>query len=145
MTLAVTNTGAAPLAFTAALHTYFAIADIAATFVEGLAGLRYLDKAAGGIERHQVSPRVGFTDEVDSVYFDAPAEVRLVEPDRTTVIRSTGFADAVVWNPGAARCAAMPDLEPDDYRRFVCVEAACVGAPVRLAPGARWKGTQTLA
>jgi len=31
-----------------------------------------------------------------------------------------------------------------DYRRFVCVEAATVGSPVRLAPGERWEGTQTL-
>lgn len=144
VTLAVTNTGAEPLAFTAALHTYLAIADIAATTVEGLAGLRYLDKAGGGVERRQESPQVGFAGEVDSVYYDAPAKVRLVEPGRITVIRSAGFTDAVVWNPGAALCARMRDMEPDDYRRFVCVEAAHVGAPARLAPGERWEGAQTL-
>jgi glucose-6-phosphate 1-epimerase len=81
---------------------------------------------------------------VNRIYFDAPAEVRLIEPDRTTVIRKAGFSDAVVWNPAAAKCATMPDLEPDDYRRFVCVEAATVESPVRLAPGERWQGTQTL-
>jgi glucose-6-phosphate 1-epimerase len=144
VTLAVTNAGAEPLAFTTALHTYLAIADTATTTVEGLAGLRYLDKAGGGIERRQESPQVSFTGEVDSVYFDAPAEVRLVEPDRTTVVRTTGFADAVVWNPGAAKCASARDLEPEDYRRFACVEAACVAAPVGLAPGERWEGMQTI-
>lgn len=144
LTLAAANTGAEPFAFTAALHTYLAIADIAATSVEGLAGLRYFDKAGGGIERRQEAPQVRFAGEVDSVYFAAPAEVRLVEPNRTTLVRSAGFTDAVVWNPGAANSARMADLEPEDYRRFVCVEAACVGAPVRLAPGERWEGTQTI-
>lgn len=144
VTLAITNTGPELFTFTAALHTYLAVADIAATTVEGLAGRRYLDKAGGGVERRQDSPQVGFAGEVDAVYYDAPAEVRLVEPDRTTIIRSAGFTDAVVWNPGAANCARMRDMEPDDYRRFACVEVAHVGAPVRLAPGERWEGMQTI-
>ncbi len=50
----------------------------------------------------------------------------------------------MVWNPGAAKCATMADLEPEDYLRFVCVEAATVGAPVTLGPGERWQGSQTL-
>ncbi len=145
VTLAITNTGTAPFTFTSALHTYFAVTDLAATAVEGLAGVRYRDAAAGGIETQQVAPRVDFTDEVNRIYFDAPAELRLVEPGRTTLIRSAGFPDAVVWNPAAAKCATMPDLEPDDYQRFVCVEAGLIGTPANLAPGARWQGTQTLA
>lgn len=144
VTLAITNTGAESFAFTSALHTYFAVTDLAATVVEGLAGVRYRDAAAGGTESQQVTPRVDFTDEVNRIYFDAPAELRLVEPGRTILIRSAGFPDAVVWNPAAARCATMPDLEPDDYLRFVCVEAAVIGAPIHLAPGARWQGAQTL-
>lgn len=143
-TLAITNTGAESFTFTSALHTYFAITDLTATAVEGLAGGRYRDAAAGGAESQQVAPRVDFTGEVNRIYFDAPAELRLVEPGRTTLVRSAGFPDAVVWNPAAARCAAMSDLVPDDYQRFVCVEAAVIGTPVSLAPGARWQGTQTL-
>ena len=142
--LAVTNSGAEPFTFTAALHTYLTVADIAATLVEGLVSLRYRDAAANGVEARQVFPQVDFTGEVDRIYFDAPAEARLVEPGRTTVIRKAGFSDTVLWNPAAARCASMPDLEPDDYRRFVCVEAAAFESPVRLAPGERWQGAQTL-
>ncbi len=52
--------------------------------------------------------------------------------------------DVVVRNPGAANCARMRDMEPADYRRFACVEAACVAAPVRLAAGERWEGMQTI-
>ena len=142
--LAVTNTGAKGFGFTVALHTYLAVADITATTVTGLAGLRYRDSAAGGVEARDDAPQVEFAAEVNRIYLDAPATVRVAEPGRATVVRQAGFPDTVVWNPAAAKCATMADLEPDDYRRFVCVEAAAVGAPIRLAPGERWQGTQTL-
>lgn len=35
-------------------------------------------------------------------------------------------------NPAADKCAAMPDLKPDDCQRFVCVEAVTVGMPVKI-------------
>jgi glucose-6-phosphate 1-epimerase len=50
----------------------------------------------------------------------------------------------VVWNPGAALAAGMSDLEPEGWRRMLCVEAAAVARPVVVAPGARWEGRQRL-
>lgn len=144
VTLTISNSGSAPFSFTSGLHTYFSIADLAATTVEGLDGLRYCDAAAGWVDYQETAPRLAFTGEVNRIYFDAPAELRLVEAERTTLIRSTGFPDTVVWNPAAIKCAAMPDLAPDDYQRFVCVEAAAIAKPVELAPGERWQGGQTL-
>lgn len=144
VTLAVTNTGSEPFSFTGGLHTYFSIADIAAATVEGLLGLRYRDAAAGWVDRQETAPRIAFTGEVNRIYFDAPAEARLIEPNRMTLIRSAGFADTVVWNPAAEKCAAMTDLEPTDYQRFVCVEAAAIAKPIPLASGERWQGNQTL-
>ena len=144
VTLAVTNAGAEPFDFTASFHTYLAVADITTTEVEGLAGLRYRDAALGGIEAYQDAAQVDFPGEVNRIYFDAPSEALVVEAGRTTVVQKAGFADTVVWNPGAAKCATMADLEPEDYLRFVCVEAAAVGMPIQLAPGERWQGTQIL-
>lgn len=144
VTLTVTNTGAEPFTFTTSFHTYLAVADLAATCVRGLNGLRYRDAAAGGIEVQESAPQVDFTGEVNRIYFGAPAEALMIETDRTTAIRKAGFTDTVVWNPAAAKCATMADLEPDDYLRFICVEAATVGAPVRLAPGERWEGMQAI-
>lgn len=143
LALDVSNAGAEVFSFTAGFHTYFAISNLDATRVEGLMGAHYRDNVAGG-EADQTLPVVEFPGEVNRIYLDAPAELRLVEADRTTLIRSTGFPDAVVWNPGAARIATMVDLEPNDYRRFVCVEAVCIGRPVTLAPGQHWQGTQTM-
>ena len=144
VTLAITNISAEPFAFTSGLHTYFSIADLAATTVAGLTGLRYCDAAAGWVDHQETAAHIEFTGEVNRIYFDAPAEVRLVEPHRTTLIRAAGFADTVVWNPAAAKCATFSDLEPDDYRRFVCVEAAAIANPIQLAPDERWQGSQTL-
>ena len=70
--------------------------------------------AAGGVEARQDSVRVDFLGEVNRIYFDAPAEARVIEKGRITVVQKAGFADAVVWNPGAAKCATMADLEPED-------------------------------
>jgi glucose-6-phosphate 1-epimerase len=144
ITLGVTNTGGAPFAYTAALHTYLAVDDVGAVLIDGLDGLRYYDNTAGGAEGYQLAPRVEFRGEVDRIYASAPAELRVVEPGRTTRVRLRGFPDAVVWNPGAAKGASLADLEPDGYRRFVCVEAAVAANPVRLAPEERWQGTQIL-
>ena len=55
-----------------------------------------------------------------------------------------GFADAVVWNPWADLARQLPDLADDEYLRMLCVEAANAATSVRLDPGARWIGTQTL-
>jgi glucose-6-phosphate 1-epimerase len=142
--LGVTNTGDGSFKFTTSFHTYLRVSDIKKTFVQGLAGLRYRDAAAGGVEKLETSTQVEFTGEVSRIYFDAPAEARLVEPVRTIIARQAGFSDTVVWNPAAEKCASMPDLEPDDYQRFVCIEAATVGKPVELAPGERWEGSQVL-
>ena len=85
-----------------------------------------------------------FAGEVDRVYADAPNEVALREPGRALVVAADGFADVVVWNPGPDRAAALADLEPDGWRRFVCVEAAAAARPVEVALGERWIGAQRL-
>jgi glucose-6-phosphate 1-epimerase len=56
----------------------------------------------------------------------------------------TGFRDVVVWNPGAVGGAGLADLEPDGFRRMVCVEAARIGEPVELRGGERWSAVQHL-
>jgi len=142
--LAVTNTGIEPFAFTSSLHTYLKVSDINLTYVKGLAGLRYRDSAAGGVEKRDENAQIDFPGEVNCTYFNAPAEVLLVDSDRSLIVRKAGFTDTVIWNPGAEKCAVVPDLEPDDYRKYVCIEAATIGEPVQLAPEARWFGAQTL-
>ena len=144
-TLDVRNTGGSALDFTAALHTYLRVPHIGRAAVGGLRGARYLDTTAGGVERLDDAGTLMFAGEVDRIYLDAPRTVVLRDVDRPLVeVHGAGFRDVVVWNPGAERAASFPGLEPGGESRFVCIEAAAAGAPVSLAPGARWAGTQTL-
>lgn len=142
--LAVVNAGAAPFDFAAALHTYLRVGDVRQATLVGLTGARYEDSAAGGAARVDLDEALRIGGEVDRIYLDAPAEVELREHGRATVVAASGFPDTVVWNPGPVRAAALADLEPDGWRRMLCVEAAVVGATVRLGAGERWEGAQTL-
>jgi glucose-6-phosphate 1-epimerase len=142
--LAVTNDGAAPFEFTGALHTYLRVADVRRTFVRGLEGARYRDKVLRHDDDVEAAPRLAVDRHLDRVYRAAPAVVAVEEPERTTEVRATGFRDTVVWNPGPERGATMDDLEPGGFARMLCVEAAVASAPVLVAPGATWRGTQSL-
>lgn len=143
MTLAVRNEDAVPFAFTAALHTYFQVASITDIAIAGLEGLEYLDKVTNtrSIER---AHDLRISGEVDRVYEAVKHPIVLRDASRTLTIGQRGFADAVVWNPWATRCADLPDMPDSDFRRMVCIEAAQVAAPVELTAGGLWEGSQVL-
>jgi len=134
MSFAVTNNDSNPFSFTSALHTYFRVTDVGKTVIENLRGVRYRDQVLGKDEV-QSKASLKFNGEVNRIYFNAPPRLSLREGNRVTEIQATGFPDVVVWNPDAKNGAALSDLEPEGYRRFVCVEAAVIGMPVSLAPG----------
>ena len=64
---------------------------------------------------------------------------------RTLHVSATGLPDVVLWNPWAEGARALDDMDEDEWREMLCVEAAVVAEPVSLAPGARWEGAQRLA
>lgn len=142
--LTVRNTGASEFAFTAALHTYLRVADLAHVHLRGLRHTTYLDAAHAGERRVDRGDAVRFEGEVDRVYLEAPALLELIDGDTALAVKQVGFADTVVWNPGATLAARLADLPPGGYRHFVCVEAASASPAIRLAPGSRWHGSQSL-
>jgi glucose-6-phosphate 1-epimerase len=142
--LAVDNSGRRPFDFTVALHTYLRLSNIDQVAVRGLCGLRYRDSAQGNAMHLERQADVTIRGEVDRIYFDTPPELSVIEADRSLRIRSQGFADTVIWNPGADKGAALKDLEPEGYKRMLCVEAAVIGKPIHLEPGERWQGVQEL-
>jgi len=142
--LTIENTDDRPFEFTAALHTYFAVRDLAAIAVEGLGGLPFRDAADGYRDKVQAESQLRFEGEVDRIYFNAPRQVTLAEPGRRLMVAAEGFPDIVVWNPGPTKGAALDDLPPGGFRRFICIEAAIVGQPVELQPGQTWQGRQVL-
>lgn len=144
LALRVRNTGAREFAFTAALHTYLSVSDIAAIRLDGLAGGAYVDRANNDAPGRDMAAAMTVTQEIDRVYTDIAPPLRLTDKARALEISQTGFRDCVIWNPGPRRTVAMPDMPPDGYRRMFAVEAATVARPVTLAPGAAWTGSQTL-
>lgn len=141
--LAIENTGAQPIDFTAALHTYLRVGDVRQASIEGLRGIRYREK---GRERVDEEGELTISGEVDRIYLNTPPELRVHDRAnrRTFGVQASGFADIVVWNPWAAATARLPDMEDDEYLEMICVEAAQVGSPIHLDPGERWSGMQRL-
>jgi glucose-6-phosphate 1-epimerase len=142
VSLIVENVGDAPFSFTAALHSYFRVRDVARAEIVGLHGARYRREDRSLVVDDAERLRVdGF---LDRVYVGAPPHLELHEDGRRMLIDAEGFPDAVVWNPGRERAAALADLDPGGERHFLCIEAAAVQEPITLGRGRRWTGTQTL-
>ncbi|HLK91463.1 MAG TPA: D-hexose-6-phosphate mutarotase [Polyangia bacterium] len=131
----VRNPGAEPLAFELALHSYFAVGDVAEAAIDGLAGSAFIDKVAGGAHRREAEGPLRIVGEVDRVY-DAGGPLTLIDPvwERSLRIESQGAGSTVVWNPAPAKTATLSDLAPDGYRRFVCVERGAIGARAATVP-----------
>ncbi|MFZ6799088.1 D-hexose-6-phosphate mutarotase [Undibacterium sp. Di24W] len=140
----VVNNGDTEFSFTTALHTYFRVDDIAQTVIHGLGGLDYRDTVDGQRDCHQVEELLQITAETDRIYGNVASDILIIQPHQQLQIRQSGFADAVVWNPGAAKGAQLADLEPNGYQRMLCVEAATILKPVVLAPGQIWTGMQIM-
>ncbi|MBL0920145.1 MAG: D-hexose-6-phosphate mutarotase [Hydrogenophaga sp.] len=140
LALTTRNTGGDGFTLTQALHSYFAVGDIAAVQVQGLDGCRYIDKVAGASAPlpRQAGPVV-FDGQVDRIYQGVPPGLQVVDAaaGRRIALRSEGSTTAVVWNPGAALAATMADLGAGAHRGYVCVETANAGDEViAIAPGA---------
>ena len=144
MEFAVTNTGSQPLSFTGALHTYLRVMNIDRVTLEGLADMTYQDNVLGRQKFVQMERDLRIQGEMERLYFDVKQPLILSEPPHALSIKMKGFKDVMVWNPGAERSAALPDMLPDDYRHMLCVEAAQVSKAVELAPGETWHAAQIL-
>lgn len=142
----LTVTARSRLDFTAALHTYLAVADVERVSVSGLQGVRFESRAEGIARESQAGSDLRVRGELDRVYLDVPGPIVVHGPAAAArvVVEGDGFPDVVLWNPGEEKGRAIADLGAGEYRRMLCVEAAVVGAPVRLDPGGRWQGRQRL-
>ena len=147
MALEVINASADPFTFEVALHTYLSVSDVEAVSVTGLEHTAYVDKVdAFARKRHGAGP-LRLRGETDRVFLGTRA--RCVVDDRAAgrriVVDKTGSATTVVWNPGAARAREIADLEPDGWRRMLCVETAnAADDAVTLPAGGRHVMTATL-
>ena len=122
MTLEVKNCDVAPFSFSAALHTYHLVDSVDEVRIDGLG-----------------DGPLAIGETLDEIFYGVPPCIALHTGAGTLELEQDGFTDAVVWNPGAANAAAMPDMEDDEYRRFVCIEPAGI-EPLTLQAGEKWLG-----
>ena len=141
--LAVRNTDTRALTFTGALHTYLAVDDVAQARLSGLAGHAEWDAVRD--QHGSAAVELHFDGEFDRVYSAASGPLRLQDGAHALAIeQDSDWAQTVVWNPGADKGAALPDMPPQGWRQMLCVEAAQVYEPIRIAPGDFWQGAQRL-
>lgn len=126
LALDVRNTGDDDFAFSAALHTYFAIDALGGMAIEGVQG-----------------DPISISDKHDAIFRGVQGPLALTHAGGKLVLAHSGFTDAVVWNPGAADTAQLSDMAPDEYQRFVCIEPAVI-EPLTLKPGGAWRGEHTI-
>ena len=146
VSLRIINSGDSSFSFTAALHNYFAVADVQLASVQGLTGLVYVDKMAAGSRCVEEASALELRGETDRIYLAGPRQVTIASAvgSSSTVVGADGFGDWVVWNPWRDGSKSLADMDPQDYLQMLCVEAARISDPVVLAPGAAWCGTEVI-
>ncbi|MBE9609577.1 D-hexose-6-phosphate mutarotase [Chitinilyticum piscinae] len=133
--------GHVPVEFTAAMHSYFAVPNVAECVIEGLAGCEQIN-TLGGITRLHNEGDVVIRDVHDSVYLDVPAVQIIRTPSGQTRIDSD-TRSAIVWNPGT-NALKGGDIGPA-YTGFVCVERGdAFDNAITLKPGEVYRANMTI-
>jgi glucose-6-phosphate 1-epimerase len=135
--LVTTNTGAAPVRFEEALHTYYRVGAAAQVRIGGLDGVAYLDNTDGNREKRQAGDIV-FTAQTDRAYLDTTHAVEIADPvlRRRIRLEKQNSRTTVVWNPWSTGAQTLTDLGDEEWRTMACVEASNMRVyPVDLAPG----------
>jgi glucose-6-phosphate 1-epimerase len=147
----VTNSGARPLDFTCAWHTYFAVAHATTVGVTGLRGVHYTDSLRpGSAPELEAAEPMRFVGEVDRVYRGLKAGAAVVlhpapaEGHQVRMVSSGALPDLVVWNPHVEKTRKTADLAPSDWERFVCLESAAVSSPVVVEPQQTWSSSTVI-
>jgi len=141
--LTIINTGDTTFNFTSALHTYLAVDNIANAQLRGLQGAHYRDSLSGINDCPELAEFVQINGETDRIYANVPDQLCLQQAHQHLHINTTGFADAVIWNPGPQADVKLSDMEPHGDCHMLCVEAAAIMRPISLSPGESWTGSQS--
>ncbi|KAG1700821.1 hypothetical protein DVH05_011708 [Phytophthora capsici] len=150
--LHIQNNSEGEIAFQALLHTYLSADDVrdGGAVVEGLKGLTYHDKVAGA-DKTEERDVLGFAQETDSVYANAPSPVvvrlkradgkeQVVTVEKEAFIKSGASqtsqqSDVVVWNPWVDKAKGMGDFGDEEYPNMLCVEPGRVSEQQKLPAG----------
>jgi len=129
------NQSKTPMNISFALHTYFAVSDIAHASLHDLDGVPYIDSLERGA-KHLQSGVVKFDQEVDRIYYNTPALIRIKDAgwNRTISVESAESHSSVVWNPWIEKSKRLSQFSPESYKHMVCVETAKVASDFMMLP-----------
>ena len=133
--LTTLNEGNETFFITQALHTYFLVGNIFDTQLSGLDGKSYIDKT----KQHESFTQQGLLtidQEIDRIYMDTQ-QIMIHDGANQRLIRvlSNHATAMVIWNPWIEKCGTLTDLQNEDYKKFVCVEAANFPDEIGIEPG----------
>ncbi len=123
LSLKTKNTGTSAFSFTGGFHPYLLVRNRDDVVIKGLDGVPYVraDKQTNHVQMGDLC----MTTDTDHVFELTPApkhEFALLDDGlrRAIALVGSGHSSLVVWNPGSGN--PLADFEPDDWRKFVCVE-----------------------
>ena len=124
VSLKITNSGAAPLNYSCALHSYYHVSDITNISILGLNKTPFYKHGQSG-NFIQNTPKLVFNQMEDRHYYNTEETCLIEDPTfkRTIKVSKSGSKITTVWNPWIEDCASIADLPDDGYRSFVCIEA----------------------
>jgi glucose-6-phosphate 1-epimerase len=143
LALSIENCGSAPFAWTGGLHPYFKVSNIRSIWIEGLASLPVEDRYDPELIA-ETSNGPSFSDRAIERLYGVACPLRLVDGARRLTLRSSGFSEWMVWNPGRDGARALADLPDDDWSNFICIEPVIARCPAILAPGAIFQGVLSI-
>lgn len=119
---------------TAALHTYFQIADIAQVEVSGL-GNSFIDKVNANTVGSLADGKQTYPDRVDRIHTAAEdcSVIDDIAGKRQIEVYHHYQSDVVTWNPGPELSCSMADMPNEGYKTMVCVETARINKPMKSA------------
>lgn len=116
---------------TAALHSYFCVADIDGVEVAGL-GNSFIDKVANGSVGSSPDGKQTYPDRVDRIHTQ-PEDCSVINDKigkRIIEVYHHHQSDVVTWNPGPELSFSMGDMANEGYKTMVCVETAHISQPM---------------
>jgi len=141
----VTNEGRLPMSTGFTFRTHISVPDVTKCSLGNMKGLFFIDKAEDGwpdaFERQAL---VTFNRCVDRVYAQAPPTCFLtgLKGGKQLQFVKDGFTDTACWNPWNK--FKLADMQGDDYRRMVCVDASQASKKVYLKNGEAWSGSYAI-
>jgi len=146
LTLSLTtfNNDSKAMPITQALHSYLQVENIADVKLLGAEHTKYVDSLDSYFIKESIAP-LKINKEVDRVYIQTEAKLKLQTPSNTIIIEKSGSKSNIIWNPWIEKSKSMGDLADDEYKNFLCVEAANALKDERIIePNASHTLTQTL-